>query len=244
MRENIVNVYDGDVEFLDHWFGYFIKELKRMGIYRRSLIIFLSDHGEEFFDHGGWDHGHTLYNELIRVALIIKFPEEVFKGKRIAANVSLKDVFPTLLEYLEIEPTERVDGKSFMDVIRGDVTSNDRGIISVLKRRQARYTPEKVAIIKKNYKLIYNHGYSEELLGYFGENPPPAYTEYELYDIEKDFAEKNNLIEDKKYFNTFRSMKKDIQVILKLIKQREKGDFEKVKISEKEMERLKSLGYL
>lgn len=245
MRENIVNVYDGDVEFLDHWFGYFLKELKRMGIYERSMIIFLSDHGEEFFDHGGWDHGHSLYNEQIHVPLIIKFPDEKYKGTRIADNVSLKDVFPTLLDYLGVEPGERLDGNSFMPLVTKDgKTRKSRSIISVLKRRKARFTPEKVAIIKENFKLIYNHPYSEELLEYFGENPPPAYTEYELYDLDKDFAEKNNLVGDKKHMNTFRAMKTDIQLILKLIKKREKSPTERVKISPEEMERLKSLGYL
>ena len=114
MRENIINMYDADIEFLDHWFGYFIDELKKMGIYKKSIIIFLSDHGEEFYDHGGWDHGSSLYNEQIRVPLFIKFPESQYQNKRITNNVSLKDVFPTLLEFLKIKMEKKIEGKSFL----------------------------------------------------------------------------------------------------------------------------------
>jgi hypothetical protein len=73
-KKNIIDLYDSEIRFTDEkLIKPLIQELKDLGIYRRTMLVFTGDHGEEFYDHGGWFHGHSLYNEILKVPLIIKF---------------------------------------------------------------------------------------------------------------------------------------------------------------------------
>jgi len=74
--------------------------LKKHGVWDSAVFIFLSDHGEEIGDHGGWLHGISVYDELVHVPLIVHFPNGKFAGMRIRKVVSLIDVMPTILDYL------------------------------------------------------------------------------------------------------------------------------------------------
>lgn len=96
-REWIRSLYDGEVRYVDDNVGRLLDRLEALGLYDRSLIVLTSDHGEEFWDHGGFEHGHSLYNELIEVPLLIKPPGQ-FEGGRIAANVGLVDLKGTVLD--------------------------------------------------------------------------------------------------------------------------------------------------
>ena len=73
-RERMIAQYDGDIAYGDQEFGRFLRELRARGRYDDALIVFLADHGEEFLDHGKWLHGRSVFEELIRVPLIVKFP--------------------------------------------------------------------------------------------------------------------------------------------------------------------------
>jgi arylsulfatase A-like enzyme len=90
-------LYDGEVLHADRQFGAFLDLLKYLGIYERSVIVLVSDHGEEFDEHGGFDHGRTLYEELLRVPLLVKYPGNRWAGSRIVDRVSTVDIAPTLL---------------------------------------------------------------------------------------------------------------------------------------------------
>ncbi len=94
--------------------------LKTRGLWEESLIIVLSDHGEEFYDHGRLNHGHSLYDELIRVPLLIRFPHGAHGGRRIRAQVEMIDVLPTVLESLGQPIPEGLDGTSLMPLVRED----------------------------------------------------------------------------------------------------------------------------
>lgn len=82
-----------------------------------ALIVVLSDHGEEFFDHGDLEHGHTLYDELLRVPLIIRAPG--LEPRHVAAPVSLLDVTPTVLDLLGLGGGTW-DGMSLADLAKGE----------------------------------------------------------------------------------------------------------------------------
>ena len=79
-RERMIAQYDGDIAYGDQEFGRFVRELKARGLYDRALIVFLADHGEEFLDHGQWLHGRSLFDELIHIPLIVKFPGQKDAG--------------------------------------------------------------------------------------------------------------------------------------------------------------------
>jgi len=97
-RERLIAQYDGDIAYGDQQFGRFIDELKKRGVYDDALILFVSDHGEEFQDHGGWLHGRSVFDELVRVPLIVKFAGRQGAGSRIPQMVALSDLLPTVLE--------------------------------------------------------------------------------------------------------------------------------------------------
>jgi arylsulfatase A-like enzyme len=97
-RDRIIGQYDGAAAYGDQEFGRFVRALRERGLYERATIVFLSDHGEEFLDHGGWEHGPTLFDELVRVPLVVKYARGREAGRRVARQVQLVDVLPTILK--------------------------------------------------------------------------------------------------------------------------------------------------
>jgi len=104
-------LYDGEVRSTDLQLGRFIDLLKWLGLYDHSFVILVGDHGEEFAEHGGLEHGTTLFEEVLRVPLIVKYPDGRWAGKRIGRAVSLVDVAPTLLAALAPGQETPGDGK-------------------------------------------------------------------------------------------------------------------------------------
>ncbi|UCD57214.1 MAG: sulfatase-like hydrolase/transferase, partial [Candidatus Hydrogenedentota bacterium] len=96
------NYYDGAIKYVDGQIESLVEALKELEVYDNSLIIFTSDHGQEFLEHGGSGHGFTLYEEQLRVPLII-FPTAVVPAAReVDAPVGLIDLFPTLDDWLSL----------------------------------------------------------------------------------------------------------------------------------------------
>lgn len=95
-------LYDGEVRFLDTELGRLWKAMKSISIYDDALIVFTSDHGEEFWDHDRFEHGHTLYNELIRVPLLLKRPGK-HEHTTIETPVSTQSIMPTVLDLCGVQ---------------------------------------------------------------------------------------------------------------------------------------------
>ena len=108
-REWIRKLYESEVRYVDQSVGKLLEILGRLELYRDSLIIFTSDHGEEFWEHAGLGHGHSLHDEVLWVPLIIKLPQEAFKGQ-ISTLVDTTSLTPTVLELCGI--SYRPDGFS------------------------------------------------------------------------------------------------------------------------------------
>ena len=107
-------LYHGEVRYVDDRIGSFLSVLKDTGVYDDALIVFTSDHGDEHFDHAGVGHGHTLYNELLRVPLAFKLPGSVKTG-RVDPIVGTVSILPTILELAGIEFTaENFSGRSLV----------------------------------------------------------------------------------------------------------------------------------
>ena len=101
---HIEALYDSDVAYTDHYIGLLISELKKKGLYDNSIVIFLSDHGEQFADHGGFFHGNTLYREAVHVPVIIKLPNQG-RGRVVNGYFPLIDLFPTILSLIGSDPS-------------------------------------------------------------------------------------------------------------------------------------------
>jgi arylsulfatase A-like enzyme len=97
------SLYDGEVAFNDESFGTLLDQLRRLGLFENSIILFLSDHGEEFYEHGGWEHGTTLYDEQLRIPLVVRFPSDSgIAASRVSTVAQHVDVLPTILDYLDL----------------------------------------------------------------------------------------------------------------------------------------------
>jgi arylsulfatase A-like enzyme len=118
-RERMIAQYDGDIAFGDREFGRFIRELKAAGRYDDALIVFLADHGEEFLDHGHWLHGRSLFDELIRIPLVVKFPGSRGAGRRVAEQVQGIDVGPTVLEAVGVPLPGDMGGQPLQRALAG-----------------------------------------------------------------------------------------------------------------------------
>ncbi len=107
-RKHIVDAYDAEIHSVDRAFGTFVALLRKLGLYDDALVVVTSDHGEEFGEHGqmGW-HSHTLYDELLRVPLLVKLPRGMRAGTTVEETVRGIDVAPTVLAALgRSVPTE------------------------------------------------------------------------------------------------------------------------------------------
>lgn len=100
-RDRIHQLYLGEVRWVDDAVGRFLGELRRRNLYDDTLIVLVSDHGEEFWEHDSYGHGHTLYDELLHVPLLVKLPVKLQKSERtgrIATAVSTESIFSTVLD--------------------------------------------------------------------------------------------------------------------------------------------------
>ena len=249
-RHNLIALYDGEIRYTDEYLiEPLIDLLKEQGIYDRTLIVLTADHGEEFYEHKGWRHGLSVYNEQIKVPLIMKFPGTEYGGKRIVSNVSLVDLMPTILGSAGIEHSGSVsDGIDLLDEIRGKKTK-DRTImgsryIYMLKERQS-FIPFLINFyaVQDSMKLILNRPYPEKIPMFSVQSPPPfSVDETELFDLVNDPEELKNTSEINRL---------DVQGILSQISpyfkyslQLEKEFWEGKALDSRLQERLKALGYI
>lgn len=114
-KSRYAHPYDGEVAAADAIVGRLLEELRRLGLYDRSLLVLLSDHGEGLWDHGEEFHGILLYREALHVPLLVKLPGQARKGERVKAAVPLSDVAPTLLQAAGVKMPPGVEGTSLLE---------------------------------------------------------------------------------------------------------------------------------
>ncbi len=175
--------YLGLVSLLDDEVGRILKALKDQGLYDKALIIFTSDHGEMLGSHDLWQK-MCMYEESARVPLIIKFPSDVKPAvHETDALVSLIDVWPTLMDFLNIKAAGPTDGISLMPLVKGQKPSRDR--IFIQYDGNGAYGNNQRCVVDRNMKLIVDTFKDEVYL--------------ELYDEIQDPMEKNNLALNRAY---------------------------------------------
>jgi len=96
--QHVIALYDGEIAFVDAHIGNILTALRLLGLDRNTIVVVTADHGEEFFDHGQAGHFKTLYDEVLHVPLIVRYPGRVPAGIHIAGQVRLMDIGPTLLD--------------------------------------------------------------------------------------------------------------------------------------------------
>lgn len=100
--EHVIALYDGEIRYTDEHLGRIIAHLGELGVLDDTVVVVTADHGEEFFEHGRKGHDARLYDELLRVPLVVRFPRRVAPGQVVGAQVRQMDVAPTILGLLGI----------------------------------------------------------------------------------------------------------------------------------------------
>jgi arylsulfatase A-like enzyme len=239
-RQNVIGLYDGEIRYTDEMLiKPLIEKLKKMNLYDQTMIIFTSDHGEEFYDHGAWDHRHNLYDESLKVPLIIKFLDSKFRGKKIESITRLIDVLPTIMEELNIDFSRLdIEGKSLIPFLKGKERGDRTFLADIGDYVLNSHIPQKITMNFNRDKLIINKQFSQEDLDFFL-SPPPHTPPVEFYDLGKDpFEKKNSVAEKSKLIS---QLVQKINEIYKNAKKRKTG---KAEIDEKLREQLRALGYI
>ncbi len=120
-KRRLEALYDGEVTYHDRQFGQFIAALKKKGVLNDTVFVLCADHGEEFFEHESVGHGHTLYQELLHVPLLIRAPGLVPQNTRVRSKASLSDIVPTVLDATGNEQGASVEGRSLLQEANGDI---------------------------------------------------------------------------------------------------------------------------
>ena len=187
--------YDAEIRYVDDQLGSFINALKKKGIFDKTIIIFLSEHGEMFAKHGRFGRAGTirgtLYDDVIHIPLIVKHPD--LEPKRIEGLSQLIDVMPTLLDLTGISIPASLQGKSLLPLLQqGKAVNEEIYGGSVYGKKEFKIYGERTLneyIRGKEYKLIHEVILSSE--GIKVEN-------YELFHVSKDREEENNLFDSHK----------------------------------------------
>ena len=112
--------YDGEIAWADHHLGLLLERLAALGLAERTVVVFTSDHGETLHERAWvFDHGARLYEEQVRIPLVIRLPGDRGAGARVRAPVSQVDLLPTLLELLEIPLPRELAGRSLLPLLEG-----------------------------------------------------------------------------------------------------------------------------
>jgi len=127
--QHVLACYDGEIRFTDEIIGALLAALPRPA---NTLVIITADHGEEFFEHGGKGHQRTLYDEVLRVPLIFRWPGRVPAGTGVQQQVRLIDVMPTVLDLLNIQPAAPVQGRSLLPLFSGTTLPEEPALCELL----------------------------------------------------------------------------------------------------------------
>ncbi|MGD0784138.1 MAG: sulfatase, partial [Candidatus Aminicenantales bacterium] len=193
-REDIISLYDAAIRYTDDaLIKPVVDALRRRGLYDRTLIVVTSDHGEEFFDHRGWNHTHGVYDELLRIPLIVKMPGSKFKASRIDPIVRITDLMPTILEIAGAPfGEESINGRSLMPMLTGREKTDRVFLAEFAENAASVQIPQRLATNDGRRKLILNQPFSKEQIAFFQTRPPQP-PPVELYDLRADPGERTNI---------------------------------------------------
>lgn len=213
LLSTVDDTYNAEIAFLDEQIGHLIAYLERTKLIDKTLLIFTADHGENFYEHDVPFNHENLYENIVKVPLILKHP--IFGQKRIHSLVQHIDIFPTILDLLNIPINQEIDGKSLEPIIFGEKRKIRNFLyFEDLTRRKLEIpkAPRRRGIRRGKYKYIQTlRGENQQLYGIMPMGNFSIARE-ELYDIKSDPEEEKNIAKDKPL--VVRRLKKELEDII------------------------------
>ena len=130
--EHLVALYDGEIAWTDAHIGKILADLDTLGLRDSTIVVLLSDHGEEFFEHGDKGHRQTLFDEVIHIPLIMRYPARIPAGRRYSQQARMIDILPTILALSNQQPPTDVMGQSLAPLFAGNNLQQDTLAVSEL----------------------------------------------------------------------------------------------------------------
>jgi arylsulfatase A-like enzyme len=250
-------LYDGDIGRLDDFFGSFIEKLRSLNLLSNTIIVVVSDHGEDLYDHfteeqqlqdrpkrlapqiSSVDHGHSLYDEILRIPVVFHIPGIRPEKKVIENQISIIDIMPTILDCLSIPYESPVQGASLLGLVRTGERKADPPALS----ESILWGPEQKAVRMNGYKYIYTENPDKD--AFLADIPRHAF-----FNLMNDPEEKHNIYHKEK--EVAKEYHKILEQILEesarirnsLREQTREGEMQTPQSQEEIDKVLKSLGYL
>lgn len=228
-------LYHEEIAYTDHHIGRLLQHLERTGLERNTLVVFTADHGEEFMGHGWIGHTRTLYDELVRVPLIMRLPGAIEPGV-VTAPVSLIDVAPSVLELLGPEVPAEWQGQSLLPYMANPgFDAGPRLVFSEVSYGPKRDVDKPQAMQKRAHKTALVVGDVKLIHDRLSDG-------WELYRRADDPGEQRDLLrEDPEAAASLGALKSKLLAFEAARGAGSQGDIE---FEESELEELRKLGYL
>ena len=215
-----ISQYDGGIAFIDAQIGRIVAGLKQRGLYDNTMIVVTSDHGEAFGERHNVEHGNSPYQNLLHVALLVKYPKGAHTG-RVDSPVSLIDVAPTVLQHAGVAVPGTMQGRSLLDASRPPLIFSETFHCQVIQSVQCDGCGARTVVAWPYKYIAFLQGRRQ------------------LFNLESDPNESKELS------GTMAAELSDLgQAVTAWGKTIPKQAVQQMKLSPDEMKRLKSLGYV
>lgn len=191
-KKEALRHYYASITELDAELGKIVQLLKEKGQYEETIIVILTDHGDNMGAHQLYCKNISAFEKIYNIPLIMRVPGSNVNGMRTKAMVNIVDLFPTILDLCKVESKCKTDGKSFSGLFE-DLSLEERFDGSYAQYFGGRFYAMQHVLWKKNMKLVFN-GFDYD----------------ELYDLDNDPYELNNLAQDKMHEDTYKRLHRQI----------------------------------
>ena len=225
--EYLIANYKGNLRYADYYLGEIVDILKDHNIFENTILVITADHGESFLEHGVFGHSHNLFDEEIRIPLILRFPKKFgLSGKKTTALVQSMDLMPTFLEvYGQEKRNQNLEGKSLWPLILGSQEWGHRCILGSLSKPFVEEETRSDMLRDGKHKIIITK------------------KDIQFFDLEADPGEMNNIYLQSPIISNYYN-----QQLLKMRKELLEGEDLAMKgkfiINKKTREHLRALGYI
>jgi len=226
-RKSVLNLYDGEILYVDEKLGEIFSLVKKKDWYDNALIILSSDHGEEFWENGVLGHLYTLYNEVLHIPMILKLPRQLTtpssSNRIIPLPASLTYLPRTILDVLGIDGFEQFGPVSLLGIIKGEIRSQSPVFSEITVRN-----PALKKIRTTDFSLIYDFKSDKRELYHLLDDPD------EVREVSDQYPEQTKDLSD-----TLINWVKQMQ-----IDKKQYGEAKSIGMDQGTVERLRALGYL